>query len=180
MYDETEQQRTVKGRVKWFAQGKGFGFVTSDDVAGDILLHGNVLQNFGRSSIAEGSEVDLVIRKTASGWQATEVLSISVSADIPASSFFAETAELSAAELQQLMLQPARMKWFDKQKGFGFANIFGLRGDIFVHADVVRQGGLTVLEPGEAVALRSISAQSGMVAVQIMSWDAATVVPGSS
>ncbi len=45
--------RTVSGKVKWFDQAKGFGFVVSDEGGSDILLHANVLRNFGQSSIAD-------------------------------------------------------------------------------------------------------------------------------
>ncbi|MHA1128835.1 MAG: cold-shock protein, partial [Alphaproteobacteria bacterium] len=38
----------IKGQVKWFDATKGFGFVVSEDEDGDILLHANVLRNFGR------------------------------------------------------------------------------------------------------------------------------------
>lgn len=53
MADEIlEEPLVVEGRVKWFDVGKGFGFIVSDDPGPDILLHANVLRNFGQGSVA--------------------------------------------------------------------------------------------------------------------------------
>ena len=41
--------------------------------------------------------------------------------------------------------------WFDKAKGFGFANVFGRDEDVFLHIEVLRRSGLADLQPGEAV-----------------------------
>ncbi|MEY8838549.1 cold-shock protein, partial [Cribrihabitans sp. XS_ASV171] len=45
----------VKGHVKWFDPAKGYGFVVADTGGDDILLHVNVLRNFGQSSVADGA-----------------------------------------------------------------------------------------------------------------------------
>ncbi len=66
-----------------------------------------------------------------------------------------------------------RVKWFDKAKGFGFANVFGSDEDIFVHVEVLRRSGLADLQPGEALALRVIEGKRGRMASQVISWDAA-------
>ncbi|OZA11568.1 MAG: hypothetical protein B7Y02_08590 [Rhodobacterales bacterium 17-64-5] len=73
-----------------------------------------------------------------------------------------------------MALEPARVKWFDKGKGFGFANVFGAADDVFIHAEVLRVSGLSDLMAGEAVALRIIAGRRGRMAVQVLPWDAAT------
>ena len=65
--------RTVRGHVKWFDPVKGFGFVVADDDGPDILLHVNVLRNFGQSSIADGARVEISVQETARGDQAVAV-----------------------------------------------------------------------------------------------------------
>ena len=77
MMTDTINERPVKGRVKWFDPGKGFGFVVSNEGGADILLHANVLRNFGQSSVADGSDIDLLVQETDRGLQATEVIAIS-------------------------------------------------------------------------------------------------------
>ena len=78
-------------------------------------------------------------------------------------------AEATAA----LALEPARVKWFDKIKGFGFANIYGRPEDVFIHIEVLRRSGFADLQPGEAICLRVIEGKRGRMAVQIVSWETA-------
>ena len=52
----------LKGTVKWFDTTKGFGFILVDDDEGDVLLHANVLRNFGRGSVVEGSTVEFEVQ----------------------------------------------------------------------------------------------------------------------
>jgi CspA family cold shock protein len=49
----TDDTGVVIGRVKWFDAVKGFGFVVADTGGPDILLHANVLRNFGQGSVAD-------------------------------------------------------------------------------------------------------------------------------
>jgi CspA family cold shock protein len=67
------------------------------------------------------------------------------------------------------------VKWFDKGKGFGFANVFGRDEDVFLHVEVLRQSGLADLQPGEALAMRVIDGKRGRMAVEVQAWEAAVV-----
>lgn len=169
--DDTEPGR-VAGRVKWFDPGKGFGFVVSDSGGPDILLHANVLRNFGQSSVADGAGVELLVQRTARGLQATEVLRIDPPE--PGETPLLEDALCQeTADLASLPLEPARVKWFDKSKGFGFANVFGRGEDIFIHVEVLRRSGLADLQPGEAVAVRVAEGERGRLAVTVGPWESA-------
>jgi CspA family cold shock protein len=68
-------------------------------------------------------------------------------------------------------LQPARVKWFDKAKGFGFVNAFGESDDVFVHMEVLHACGLSDLQPGEAVCIRSTRGPRGLMAWDVQVWD---------
>ena len=170
MVDEDVVTQEVRGRVKWFDPAKGFGFVVSEDCEVDILLHANVLRNFGQSSVADGAGVALRTQRTQRGVQAVEVLAIEPP-DTPTAKLTEESLALIPEEVLALPLQPARVKWYDKSKGFGFANVFGCGKDIFIHIEVLRSSGFADLESGEAVALRIMDGKRGRMAVQVACWD---------
>ena len=158
MPELSEDTNRITGTVKWFDPVKGFGFIVADQGGPDILLHVNVLRNFGQS--------------TDRGVQAVEVLAITPPAH-DSSSTLADIADLDPATISDAPLEPARVKWFDKGKGFGFANVFGRPEDVFLHVEVLRRSGLSDLQPGEALALRVIDGKRGQMASEVLAWEAA-------
>lgn len=172
MSEDEEVMQIVHGRVKWFDPSKGFGFIVSDQTDADILLHANVLRNFGQGSVADGAGIEVRVQRTQRGVQAVEVLRIDPPEGVVLP-FGEDAAQLVGADILALPLEPARVKWFDKGKGFGFANVFGRPEDVFVHAEVLRVSGFADLSAGEAVALRIIEGRRGRMAVQVISWESA-------
>ena len=172
MTEVEDETQTVQGHVKWFDSTKGFGFIVAEGEPSDILLHANILRNFGQSSIADGAGITVSVQRTQRGIQAVEVLRIEppVGEPFPLDD---EAAHGSLEELAALPVEPARVKWFDKGKGFGFANVFGRAEDVFVHIEVLRHSGFADLQAGEAVGLRIVDGKRGRMAVQVVSWDSA-------
>ncbi len=173
MTDDVNALQKITGRVKWFDPAKGFGFILSDEGGADVLLHANVLRNYGQSSVADGSRLEVMIQATQRGVQAVEVLSISPPDAPPTPALAEEQIGLSPEEIAALPLEPARVKWYDKAKGFGFANCFGRPEDVFVHSEVLRRSGFADLPPGEAVCLRIIQGKRGRMAIEVLAWEAA-------
>lgn len=170
MESERPKEQVVTGLIKWFDPAKGYGFIYNDQAGPDILLHANVLRNFGQGSVADNTQVTVRVLATARGLQAVEVLEI-----VPPESHgvppIADLPQEVIDQLDDLPLQPARVKWFDKSKGFGFANIFGRNDDVFLHIEVLRHSGLADLQVGEAVSLRVVEGPRGLMAAQVASWD---------
>jgi CspA family cold shock protein len=156
----------VRGQVKWFDSTKGYGFVVAEDGEGDILLHANVLRVFGFTSVAEGAEIVLEVQETERGRQAVGVLDI-VSAEplLPVSSDHAVPDGASGP------LEPSRVKWFDRVKGFGFVNIYGRAEDVFLHMETLRQYGYGEVVAGDVLAVRVTSGQRGPMVYEVRSWD---------
>lgn len=172
MAEEETALPVVEGRVKWFDPAKGFGFIVAEGQAADILLHANVLRNFGQGSVADGAAIAVRVQQTQRGVQAVEVLRIEPPAGLGLQ--LGEESQLATPEeIAALPLEPARVKWFDKGKGFGFANVFGRLEDVFVHVEVLRHSGFADLQSGEAVGLRVVEGRRGRMAVQVVSWDSA-------
>lgn len=170
MADENGSVTSLTGVVKWFDPAKGFGFVVSDAGGPDILLHVNVLRNFGQSSVADGARVELKAQETERGVQAVSVESILP----PEGSEAAGLVDIVGLDPELVAAspwEPARVKWFDKAKGFGFANVFGRREDVFLHVEVLRQSGLADLQPGEALAMRVIDGKRGRMAAEVQAWE---------
>lgn len=172
MTERDEVLQVLQGRVKWFDPAKGFGFIVSEDSPSDVLIHANVLRNFGQSSVADGSGISVRVQRTQRGIQAVEVLSIEPPQGV-SFPLAEEGGTATAEEIAARPLEPARVKWFDKGKGFGFANVFGRPEDVFIHIEVLRVSGFADLQPGEAVCLRIVEGRRGRMAVQVISWETA-------
>ncbi len=65
----------VKGRVKWFNNEKGYGFIEYKDNE-DIFVHYSAINQDGYKSLAEGQYVEFNLVETAKGYQALDVVVI--------------------------------------------------------------------------------------------------------
>ncbi len=66
----------MKGRVKWFNNAKGYGFIGRDDGT-DIFVHYSAIQGDGYKSLNEGDEVEFEIEHGNKGPQAARVMGVS-------------------------------------------------------------------------------------------------------
>jgi CspA family cold shock protein len=64
------------GRVKWFNDEKGFGFITPDGDGKDCFVHHKAIQGTGRKSLAEGDRVEFDIVQGQKGPAAANVVKI--------------------------------------------------------------------------------------------------------
>mgnify|MGYP001071842154 FL=1 len=65
----------LTGRVKWFNDSKGYGFIEQEG-GRDIFVHYTAIQGEGFKSLAEGQKVEFEIIEGAKGPQATKVVKL--------------------------------------------------------------------------------------------------------
>jgi CspA family cold shock protein len=63
----------AKGRVKWFNEKKGFGFISKDD-GNDVFVHFSAIKRDGFKSLDEGDEVEFEVSQGPKGLQAANVV----------------------------------------------------------------------------------------------------------
>lgn len=65
----------VKGKVKWFSNQKGYGFITPEN-GNDVFVHHTAIQGEGYKSLEEGQDVELDVVQGPKGEQAANVVKL--------------------------------------------------------------------------------------------------------
>jgi CspA family cold shock protein len=63
----------MKGKVKWFNDQKGFGFITPEDGSADLFVHHTAIQMQGFKTLAENQAVEYDVARSDKGPKAENV-----------------------------------------------------------------------------------------------------------
>ena len=63
----------ANGKVKWFNDQKGYGFITPEDGSKDLFVHYHEIQGDGFKTLAEGQEVTFEVVESEKGPKAVKV-----------------------------------------------------------------------------------------------------------
>ncbi len=155
----------VAGAIKWFDVAKGFGFIVPDSGGPDILLHVTCLRRDGFLTAAEGSRVVVDAVQGRRGWQVVRVRAMDTSTAIHPSELPPPRTHVNVVPTSGL--ERMTVKWFNRTRGFGFANAGEGKPDIFVHMEILRRFGFAELKPGQEVMIRYGYGSKGLMAAEI-------------
>src|SRR5690242_9287593 len=71
--DFQQETEMATGKVKWFNDAKGFGFITPSDGGEDLFAHFSAIQGTGFKTLKEGQRVQYEAKRGPKGMQATAI-----------------------------------------------------------------------------------------------------------
>ena len=163
----------VTGTIKWFDATRGFGFLVSDDIEGDVLIHFTVLREHDRRSLPEGAIIECLVARQERGLQARKVTSIDLSQALAPELSRGQSEKSDRVNPAALLdsaggFEAVKVKWFNRLRGYGFlVREEGDDEDVFVHMETVQHGGLGDLFPDQPLRARIAVGQKGPLAVEV-------------
>ena len=64
---------SINGKVKWFNQAKGYGFISRDDDSKDVFVHSSAVKDAGLSGLAEGEAITFEVEEGTKGLSAVNL-----------------------------------------------------------------------------------------------------------
>ena len=150
---------------------RGFGFIVSEEVEGDVLLHFSVLRKHGRRSVPEGAIVECVPVLLERGLQAKKVLSIDLTSALPTAAALGQRWS-GPSDRKALATRPrvrAGGGQMVQSRSWLWFRVSSERRpeaqDVFVHMETVRQGRLGELQPGQMLEVKIAPSDKGLTAM---------------
>ncbi|MGD2174970.1 MAG: cold shock domain-containing protein [Candidatus Brocadiaceae bacterium] len=66
----------VRGKVKWFSDRKGYGFITREDGGQDVFVHHSAIEGVGFKTLSENEAVEFDVEQGPKGPRAVNVVKV--------------------------------------------------------------------------------------------------------
>lgn len=154
----------INGLVKWFDSGRGYGFIIPDNGMQDVLVHLSCLKRDGFEAPLEGTRITCEAVERQKGYQCLRVLAVDTSTAIHP---VERKSRAHSSVAPSSAWVRAKVKWFNRARGFGFLCEGEGKPDIFVHMEVLRKTAITELQPDTWVYVRFGHGPKGDMAAEV-------------
>jgi len=177
--------------VKWFNGEKGFGFVELTDGSGEAFLHIRAVDAAGHTELQPGTTLQVRVGQGQKGPQVTEVLSVDASTATPQAPRAPRPGGFGAGAGAGAGPRPMGgggggrfnrgsgptepksgvVKWYSRERGFGFVTPDDGGPEIFVHATALERAGMREIDVGQRLQLDVRQGQKGPEAASVRTDD---------
>ena len=139
------------GKVRWFSQLKGYGFLDVEEIKGDVFIHFSLIDSLGLKELQPMDEMDCDIEYNNKGYHVKKIHNI-----IPVK----RSSENVDEEVE------CKLKWYNPAKGYGFAEHSDGQ-DIFIHGSLLKASNLLEIQSGTRLIARICVQKRGYEALSI-------------
>lgn len=163
------QTKKIEGALRWFDHVRGYGFIIPNGGGDDVLLHNEVLREFGQNTrLKPGAVLSCEIMKSPNGLMATKILKVLNNAGFAAENLVQSSEDFEInLPVDESQLKVAIVKWYDERKGYGFSITHNDDSDIMLSRQILRRCGIRSLYPGDKIRVLLDNTPRGLIASYI-------------
>ncbi len=161
--EKTDTER-VEANVKWYNPLIGYGFLHKGNGSEDIMIHFSALDKVSCAYIKPGDRIICDVICVNSGLQVSRIIEVKYDSQEPRSLSDFEASQSTPFDPESLEDFEGIIKWYKKDKKYGFIRPLNGGRDIFFHGSVLHATGYKYLEPGVRVLAKVSLSERGVMA----------------